>query len=677
MAKGKEINNLANEIWKSAIKLRGKFKAYDYQAVVLPLLMIRRIECVLISKRKEFETDFKKQYPTLSDQEILKKVKQKEELILPFFNKSNWTIKKILDDNRTQLEKNFREYLKEFSPLINDIIDHFNYREMVGRMVKANRLDSMLDLVAEEDLSPEKLSNLDMGYVYEELLQKFSQDDAKDTGEHFTPREIIKLMVGLMDIKLDKSLSKSISLYDPACGTGGMLSVAKEFLFEHLSEEEQKIANDLILLSGQEYLPQNYAVCKTDMILKGDVKANITLGNSLIQDIASSKEVGDKHFNEKFDYMISNPPFGVNWSDYKNDVTKLSTSRYKWGIPPINSGELLFLLTMIAKMKSPSEGGSKIAILFNGSPLSNGDAGQAESEIRRNILENDLLDTIIMLPDQMFYNTGIHTYIWILNNNKPKNKKNKILIINAREEHENEKKSFGNKRNKITNTNRAQIIKKYNAWKEDKYCKIFNYKEFSFHKINLIFWQVDDLGQKANITENFDLQLNNSNVKKKFEFYGNLTFKITIEIPEVKKEIKLTIIFDNSKPFETILIDLLKEKIPSFFNPKKTPEIKKWLKSCAIQVEYTHNHYIQDIEYVPFGKNIAEYLKAEIENEIISWEYTTTSLNKEIGHEVLGYEFLPGKYFYKYEEPRKSKILLKEFWELEKEAENILKKLKK
>lgn len=328
---------------------------------------------------------------------------------MDFWNKTHWTLKKILSEGSKQVESNFREYLKGFSDNIQDIIDNFDYRNMVGKMAKAKRLASIIRLVQEEDLGPERLSNIEMGYVYEHLLQKFSEDDAKDTGEHFTPREIFRIMVDLMEIDFDPETSKkAISIYDPACGTGGMLSIAKEHLVDK-AKTEQGIQNteDLVMLHGQEILPQNYAICRTDMMIKGETDSNITLGNSLIPDIETVQDDGDQHAGLQFDYMLCNPPFGVNWSEYKDDALKLKTTRYKAGTPDVGDGALLFLLTMIEKMKSKEKGGSRISILFNSSPLSNGDAMQGESEIRRSILENDLLDTIVMLPGQMFYNTGI------------------------------------------------------------------------------------------------------------------------------------------------------------------------------------------------------------------------------------------------------------------------------
>jgi type I restriction enzyme M protein len=458
MLNKEKLENLTNEIWKGAIKLRGKFKAKDYPTVILPMVMIRRIECVLIKKREEIAEEIKKQAPKIDDATLQKRVKIQEST-LTFYNKSNWTLKSILKESASQVEANFRDYLNSFSDNIDEIIDKFEYRQTVTKMVKEKRLSSIIQFAAEEDFSPERLSNIEMGYVYEELLQRFSQDDAKDTGEHFTPREIIRIMVDLMEINFDpKTAKQAISIYDPACGTGGMLSVAKEHILDKAENEEQaKNVEDLILLNGQELLAQNYAVCKADMILKGEAHINITHGNSLIPHIESVEDDGDQHAGEHFDYMLSNPPFGVDWSPYKSDVERFKTSRFRWGMSPSNDGSLLFLLTMIEKMKPVDQGGSKIAILFNGSPLSNGDATQGESEIRRHIIESDLLDTIVMLPDQMFYNTGIYTYIWLLNNNKPSHKRNKVLIINAREQFEKEPKSFGNKRNRITDTHRQWI----------------------------------------------------------------------------------------------------------------------------------------------------------------------------------------------------------------------------
>ncbi|WP_438965093.1 N-6 DNA methylase [Flavobacterium sp.] len=688
-----KLENLSNEVWKGAIKLRGKFKAKDYPSIILPMIMLRRIECVLEEKRQEFKQQIINKDSSFSDEaiqklhekdkklakekraEFEKKIKQLEVHTLDFYNKSNWTLKGILAESASQVETNFRDFLKNFSPNIEEIIDKFEYRATVTKMVKEKRLASIIQMVAEEDFSPSRLSNIEMGYVYENLLQQFSQDDAKDTGEHFTPREIIRIMVDLMEIDFDPETStKAISLYDPACGTGGMLSIAKEHLIDK-AKTPKGIANveDLVLLNGQELLSQNYALCKADMMLKGEVKSNITHGNSLIPHIESVTDDGDQHSNQQFDYMISNPPFGVDWGEYKNDVKKLSTSRYKWGIPASNEGSLLFLQTMIEKMKPAKEGGSKIAILFNGSPLSNGDATQAESEIRRNILENDLIDTIVMLPDQMFYNTGIYTYIWLLNNKKPAYKKDKVLIINAREQFEKEPKSFGNKRNRITDKHRDWIDQQYGAWKENSNCKIFHTKDFAFHKVNVIFWQENEKGEQLWITEPFDVQLNNGNANKKLELYGDMTFYISIKSPfEVNNNIEIEVHFTGETAFETLVAQELKSKVVTL-KDEKVNDIKSWFKKQEIEVLYKHRNYIVDNEYIPFDRSIEDkeayinaFLAKEIDYEIIKWQE----------YDQLGYEILPNKYFYKYQEPKPSDKLIEEFWQLEEQAESLLNEIR-
>ncbi|MEI8047352.1 MAG: N-6 DNA methylase [Bacteroidota bacterium] len=671
MINKERLNNLASELWKGAIKLRGKFKAYEYQAVILPMVMIRRIECMLLQKREELEAEIKKNNSSISDSDLKKKVKQREILTVPFHNKSEWTLKSIQNEDSTQVETNFREYLKEFSPLINEIIDEFNYRETVTKMVKANRLESIISLVADEDFSTARLSNIEMGYVYEELLQRFTQDDAKDTGEHFTPREIIRIMVELLDIDFDPNKStQSISIYDPACGTGGMLSIAKEHLLDKATTpSELAKAQEFVMLFGQELLPQNYAVCKTDLLLRGDIDGNnhnnITHGNSLIPEIESSKERGDLHYGRQFDYMISNPPFGVNWDEYASDVLKFKTTRYKAGLPPSNDGALLFLLSMIEKMKPVNKGGSRISILFNGSPLSNGDCGGGESEIRRFILENDYLEAVVMLPDQMFYQTGIYTYIWVLSNKKPKERRDQILFINARQQFEKEPKAFGNKRNRITDQHRTWIKEQFNNWQPNEFCKLFKTHDFAYRKAKVVFWQTDENDNPMWISEAFSNQLNNSNVKKKFDLFGD--FEMSVNITSQNKELyHAKININGESTFETCL---KKELIKNNKSLKSLDarEFSIWLKNCEISVSYFHRHYIEDAEYIPYEEEIESYLNREIAKPIINWQ----------SNSQLGYEFLPNKYFFSYSPPASSDVLLLEFWALEKEAEAILLSIKK
>ncbi len=518
-----KLNNFANEIWKSAERLRGKFKAYEYQSVILPIIVIRRLECVLIDWRKMKAEKIRKKRPTISDKELETLVKKLElnPNEIPFSNKTNWTLQSISKEDPTLLEKNFRDYINGFSANIQDIIDHFDYRAIIGRMVKNARLAPILNQYATEQLGPEHLSNLEMGYIYEELLRRFSEQSGEEAGEHFTPREVIRLMVELLDIPIP---IKHISIYDPACGTGGMLSVAKEHLLDKAeTEKEKEDVDKLVTVHGHEMMPGNYAICKADMLIKDDKQAEIFYGNSLIPHAEQSREPGDQLAgpNHRFDYMLSNPPFGVTWGGkdgYEKEARKLQTTRYVAGMPRTNDGALLFLQTMLAKMKPSGQGGSRIAIIFNGSPLSNGDCGSGESEIRRWILENDWLDAIVMLPDQLFYNTGIFTYIWLLTNNKPASHKDKVMLIDARQQFDKEPKSFGNKRNRILDNHRQWIEERYkNGWKEgyeDENVKIFHTKDFAYHKVSVVFWQTDENDQPAYMTEPYSKTFTPANIKK-------------------------------------------------------------------------------------------------------------------------------------------------------------------
>ena len=671
-----KLNNLTNEIWKSAERLRGKFKAYEYQNVLMPMIVIRRLESVLIDARQVMADEHRAKKPNISEEDLAKFVKKKEgstQNPLPFSNSSDWTLKKISLEDPTLMERYFREYLNGFSENIQEIINKFDFRAVVGQLVEKDRLATIVTQYADEPLGPKYISNLEMGYIYEELLRRFSEQSGEEAGEHFTPREVIRLMVELLDIQVG---DKRISIYDPACGTGGMLSVAKEHLLEEAKEEDRTRVDQLTTLHGQELQDQNYAICKSDMLIKGDKQSSITCGNSLIPDDVTAKERGDQHaFNklnkkQTFDYMLSNPPFGVTWGGkdgYADKVAKLATTRYKAGLPRSNDGAYLFLQTMIEKMKTPKEGGSKIAVVFNGSPLSNGDCGSGESEIRRDILENDYLDTIVMLPDQLFYNTGIFTYIWILNNNKESNRVGKVQIIDARKQYEKEPKSFGNKRNRMVDQHRQWIEEQYKAFEPSEHCQIFKTTDFAYHKVAVTFWQTDELDQPAYETSIFDKPLTPTNFKKIQEYYVKpLTFEVNVRVEDEKEE-QFVLTLKADEPFMTAYTKEIKKRYKSKFKDLKAKEVTALIKTFGTSVEYTHPYLVDDNEYIPYGENIEEFLNREIGKEIIRFADAPQ----------LGYEFLPNKYFYKYEAPKATEILLEEFWALEAEAESILKSMGK
>lgn len=647
------LDNLTDEIWKSAERLRGKFKAYEYQSVILPIIVIRRLECVLIKWREEKAAEVLAKRPKLSEKELAKLVKGLEISTAPFSNKTAWTLRRVYEEDQTLLAENFRDYINGFSKNVDDIIEHFNYRAVIGQMLKNNRLAPILNQYKELELGPDKLSPLEMGYVYEELLRRFSEQSGEEAGEHFTPREVIRLMVELLDIPIP---DRHISIYDPACGTGGMLSVAKEHLLDRAATpaERAKIEK-FVTVHGQEMSPTNYAICQADLLIKKDQQAKVHLGNSLIPHDPHSREPGDQlpEAKNRFDFMLSNPPFGVTWGGkdgYEADARKLEKTRYRAGMPRVNDGALLFLQTMLAKMKQPEKGASRIAIIFNGSPLSNGDSGSGESEIRRWILENDWLDAIVMLPDQLFYNTGIYTYIWLLRNDKPASHRGRVMLIDARQQFEKEPKAFGNKRNRITDAHRTWIEERYrNGWKNgfaDEQVKIFRREDFAYHKVSVVFWQFDTNDKPATVTEPYDKAFTAANLKKEQEFYDSeLTFRVRVKVGKAEKT-------------ETL-------KLGPKDNAAKKYNALTEGGAEVLAVQWTHRHYVKDDEYISHGEDIEAVLRREIVKPVIRWEDSPQ----------LGYEILPSKYFYHYQPPTPAKDLLAEFWRLEQEAEKMLKVL--
>jgi type I restriction enzyme M protein len=648
-----KLDNLAGDIWKSAERLRGKFKPYEYQGVILPIIVIRRLECVLLAWREAKRAEVLGRRPKTTEKELTKLVKELElnPKQSPFSNQTDWTLRKVYEEDHALLEKNFRAYLNGFSKNVDEIIEHFNYRATIGTMVKNNRLAPILNQYKELALGPDQLSGLEMGYIYEELLRRFSEQSGEEAGEHFTPREVIRLMVELLEIPIP---DRHFSIYDPASGTGGMLSVAQEHLLDRAATPaERERVEKYLTVHGQELSPTNYAICQADLLIKNDRQATVFLGNSLIPHDPHGKEPGDQWPESKhhFNRMLSNPPFGVTWGGkdgYETEARKLVPTRYQAGLPRVNDGALLFLQTMLAKMTPVADGGGRIAVIFNGSPLSNGDCGSGESEIRRWVLEHDWLDAIVMLPDQLFYNTGIFTYIWLLRNDKPASHRGRVMLIDARQQFEKEPKSFGNKRHRIADAHRAWIEQRYrDGWAKgyrDDHVKIFRREDFAYHKVAVVFWQTDESDQPAIVTEPYERSFTAANVAKELEFHASeLTFRARMRTeagPEKTVTLTLTAKDDAAKKFKAAF------PVPG----------------DVVAVEWTHRHYVADDEYIPHGEDIAAFLKREIAKPIIRWEDSPQ----------LGYEILPNKYFYRYEPPTPANELLKEFWKLEKEAEKML-----
>jgi type I restriction enzyme M protein len=446
-------HQLANDIWSICNLLRGPYKRNEYRKVILPLTVLRRFDCLLAPTKAQAVQTFN-QYKG-KPESIIRSVMQSA-TGYPFYNLSKLELapsqqgRHSLLDDPGNLAPNLNSYINGYSPNIRDIFDHFRFGEQITKMAEKNLLFQVIQKFATFDLSFSGLSAdqaaMQMGYVFEELIRIGAEQSNEEAGEHFTPREVIKLMVNLL-LAPEQDLRRSHvvkTIYDPACGTGGMLSVAEKYIRD-LNHEAKP------LLYGQDWNDEAWAVCRSDMLIKGEDADNIALGDTFTKDAHARDEQGQKR---SFDYMLANPPFGVEWKQQQRYIEHERDSlgyqgRFGAGTPRINDGALLFLQHMIDKMRPASEGGSRIGIVFNGSPLFTGDAGSGESEIRRWIIENDWLEVVVALPEQLFYNTGISTYIWILTNHKEPQRKGKVQLIDARHHWVPMEKSLGNKRRRM------------------------------------------------------------------------------------------------------------------------------------------------------------------------------------------------------------------------------------
>jgi type I restriction enzyme M protein len=459
----------ANFIWQVADDiLRGSYKQHEYGDVILPFVVLRRLDCVLNGKKDKVLETYNKFKKTLPD---LHKVLLKASG-LNFYNTSKFDLDRLSQDSKS-LELNFNNYINGFSDNVREILDNFQIDKIIEKLNQRKLLFLMVDKFTEIDLHPDKVSNHEMGYIFEELIRRFNEQSNETAGEHFTPREVIRLMVNLIFAENQSDLKKKgiiRTLFDPACGTGGMLTIGREYILQKINPNAEIVAH------GQEINPQSYAIAKSDTLIMGENADNIQFGNSFTE---------DKFIGRNFDYMLSNPPFGVSWKKEQDFIENEATNpngRFFAGTPRVNDGALLFLQHMISKMEPK---GSRIAIVFNGSPLFTGDAGSGESEIRKWIMESDWLEAIVGMPDQLFYNTGISTYIWIVTNKKPAKRKGRVQLINAVGFFEKMRKSLGNKRNYITDKEIEEITRIYTEYQDGEYCKIFNNEDLGYTKVTV------------------------------------------------------------------------------------------------------------------------------------------------------------------------------------------------
>lgn len=565
------VNEKANLIWSVADKLTGVYKPHEYGDVILPLTVLKRFDSVL-ADTKEKVLEASKKYPeTFAQRDFILKETSGQN----FYNTSNYDFKKLLDEP-DNIETNFYNYINGYSKEVIDIIENFDLDRHIKRMANNNILFTVIEAFNQKNanLHPKEVDNIEMGYIFEEIIRRFSESHNEEAGQHYTPREVIELMVNIVFEDQDDlaDTSKIKTVYDGACGTGGILSASMEYA--------QKLnSSSKMLVYGQELNEQTYAICKADMLIKGQESTNIRHGNTLS---------GDMFPGDKFDYIMMNPPFGREWKNEKTAVEteakKSSEGRFPAGTPAISDSQLLFLQNAISKMKPEC---SKIAIIHNGSALFKGDAGSGESEIRRYVIENDLLDCIIQLPNDLFYNTGITTYIWVLSNKKPSHREGKVQLINASEYYKKMRKNLGNKRNEMTKEQIAEITKIYGDFVESDVSKIYDNEYFGYRKVTVLQAQTDDKGNML-------------------------------------------------------------------LNKKGEPIQNKELGT--------------DTEMIPLAEDVKEYMEREV-LPFAPNSYIDDSKTK------IGYEISFTKYFYKYQEPRSTKEIMKEILELDSKLDGVLKEL--
>jgi len=661
-----------NFIWSIAELLRGPYKKEQYGDVILPMAVLRRFDCVLAATKQQVLEKYEalKKSGLQNVDPVLNRVSKQE-----FNNTSKYDFEKLLADP-DNIASNLRNYINGFSKNAREIIEHFDFDKQITKLNDNNLIYLVVSEFNKIDLHPDKVSNMEMGYIFEELIRRFSEHG--EAGDHYTPREVIKLMVNILLNEDNEELTQPglvVTVYDCCAGTGGMLSVTEQYLRE-LNPGIQ------VELFGQEINPQSFSICKSDMLIKGQNADNIILGDSLTE---------DGHRGKTFRYMLTNPPFGVDWKKqekYIRDEYEKEgyDGRFGAGLPRVSDGSLLFLQHLISKMRQ-DEKGSRIAIIFNGSPLFTGDAGSGESEIRRWIIENDMLEGIIALPDQLFYNTGISTYIWIVTNRKNSDpmrgpvRTGKIQLVNAVDFYQKMRKSLGNKRNEITEEQIKEITRIYGEFKENEYCKIFDNEDFGYQKIVVerplrLNFQVTE--ERINNLYNETAFNNLAKSRKKGEAglkeieEGK---KLQQQIIEILKTMDSNIVYKNRDEFTKILKKAFKDsdiKLNNTLLKAILSALSERDETADICVDSKGNPEpdpeLRDTENVPLKEDIHEYFQREVKPHVPD-AWIDESKTK------IGYEIPFTRHFYKYQPLRPSEEIMKEIIELEKSISEKLKKV--
>lgn len=621
--------NLSSFIWSVADLLRGNFRHYEFEKIILPFTVLRRLDCVMAPTKAAVlaEYESKKVFGDAAHAFLLKKSG------LEFYNTFPMDIQTLLGDS-ANVKQNLINYVSSFSENVRDIFDKFKFQNYIDALDANNLLYLVVQKFSTIDMSPQTVSNVQMGYLFEELIRKFAEDSNQTAGEHFTPREVIRLMVNVLFAADEEALTVPgivRTIYDPTSGTGGILSVAEDRGME-LNPRAR------FVVYGQELNPDTYAICKADMLIKGQDIANIICGNTLSEDGLPDK---------KFDYMMANPPFGVEWKNVQDFVTtehqqRGYSGRFGPGLPRVSDGSLLFLLHLVSKMRPVSEGGSRIGIILNGSPLFTGGAESGESNIRRYLLENDLVEAIIALPTDMFFNTGISTYIWILSNHKPAERKGKVQLINGADFYQKMRKSLGSKRKELNQEHIELITKLYGDFKTTEHSLIFDNEDFGYSTITV----ERPLKLKFEITPEKLALIDDSKPLQKLEASGlaNLNNalasfpagKIWMDRKVFEKDLKAA-----CSAAGVALAAAQEKAVVGIFGEHDDAAVVCTDKKGNIE----SNPDLRDTENVPLKDNIQVYFEREVLPHVP---------NAWIDHEKtkVGYEIPFNRHFYKFVPPR-------------------------
>ena len=696
-------SQLANFIWSICNLLRGPYKRNEYRKVILPLTVLRRFDCLLEPTKARVLAEHPKikAKPETVVRSLLEKITGRA-----FYNLSRLDLPKLLDDPN-QLAPNLNAYINGYSKNVREIMERFAFDQQIARMAERNLLYEVVKKFSAVDLAPERVDNVQMGYVFEELIRIGAEQSNEEAGEHFTPREVIRLMVNLL-LDPERDLRKSHvvkTIYDPACGTGGMLSVAENYIRDLNTEANPH-------LFGQDWNDESWAVCKADMLIKGEDADNIILGDTFTRDGFDRDTEGRKR---TFDYMLANPPFGVEWKQQRKYIQREAEmfgyeGRFGAGLPRINDGSLLFLQHMLAKMRAPKDGGSRIGIVFNGSPLFTGDAGSGESNIRQWIIENDWLEAVVALPNQLFYNTGISTYVWVLTNRKESRRKGRVQLIDARRFFVKMPKSLGNKRNKLGDPvdrpsepdQIGEVTRIFGNFEDGEtrgfleedpitrepvektrvVSKVFDNAEFGFHKITV----ERPLRLNFKATEERIARLETERGFMKFATSNKKNEKARLEEIAVGEQRQATIrgvlvdfaashgdtLYKDRKAF---LIDL-REVDRAASARLSAPELKAVLAALGERDETAdicrdrHGNpepdpELRDTESVPLKESIQAYFEREI------LPHVPDAWIDEIKTRV-GYEIPLNRHFYQYEPPRLLEVIERDIKALERDILDLL-----